>query len=120
MTYPIQILYRGCETSEALSTVARDRAEQLGQSHPEVLACRITVELPHHHHQHGNLYSVHIEVSLAGCNLLVTGSPTDRREHEDPYLAVRDAFDVAERRLEERFRRARALRRASPRLAEKA
>ena len=103
MNYPIQITYSGCDASEALTSAAHKRAEHLQQLHPTIMACRVAVELPHHHHQHGNLYCVRVDLTVNGKALVVSGSD------EDPYVALRKACDVAARRLEERARRLRAL-----------
>jgi cold shock CspA family protein/PHD/YefM family antitoxin component YafN of YafNO toxin-antitoxin module len=58
------------------------------------------VEESQRRHRQGKLYSVRIDITVPGKELAVT-----REENEDAYVAVRDAFDAAVRKLEEHVRR---------------
>ncbi|MGH7789184.1 MAG: hypothetical protein ACRERC_20105 [Candidatus Binatia bacterium] len=46
-------------------------------------------------------------VRQAACELVVTREPTEHHAHEDLYVAIRDAFDAAQRRPEDHARRQR-------------
>lgn len=111
MTIPIQITYRGLPSSEAIEQNIHNRAARLERSHPGITACHVTVEQPHHHHHQGNHYRVHVDLHVPGGNLSVTRGDTDNHAYEDVYLVIRDAFNAALRRLEERLGRPRAQRR---------
>jgi cold shock CspA family protein len=50
----------------------------------------------------GKLFAVHVDITVPGKELVV-----NRVEHEDLYVAVRDAFDAAKRQLEEHARKRR-------------
>ncbi|HUU24039.1 MAG TPA: HPF/RaiA family ribosome-associated protein, partial [Methyloceanibacter sp.] len=64
-------------------------------------------EAPHRHHHKGKLYSVHIDISVPGKDLVVDRAKPLDHAHEDVYLAVRDAFNAAVRQLEDYTRRVR-------------
>ena len=56
----------------------------------------VRVEVPHRHHQQGKQYNVRIDIGVPGSEIVVN------RDHaEDVYVALRDAFDAAKRRLED-------------------
>ena len=64
--------------------------------------CLVSVEAPHRQHRKGNVFSVHVEMWVPGGHLAVTKEPHRFRERyasPDIYKAMRDAFDVAERKL---------------------
>jgi cold shock CspA family protein len=60
------------------------------------------VGMPHQHKHQGNLFNVRIDIGVPGNEIVV-----DRDQHEDVYVALRDAFDAAKRQLEDYSRRLR-------------
>lgn len=96
MQTPLQITYRDLPHTDALDTHIRDKARKLEQFFPGLIACRVVVEQSGRHQQHGNPYKIHIDVTVPGSEIVV-----DRKENEDVYVALRDAFDAANRQLEE-------------------
>ena len=90
------------EPSETVERVAREKADRLDQFSRDVMACRVVHDQqPKHQHQ-GRPFGVRLHVSLPGHELTV-----DRVEHEDVYVALRDAFDDTTRRIEDAVRRNR-------------
>ena len=100
MEKPLQITIRGMEHSDALDAHIREKALKLEEFHPRMIGCHVTVEAPHHHHQQGNQYDVRIDVHLPGKAEVVV----NRQHAEDVYVALRDAFDAAKRKLEDYIR----------------
>ncbi|MDH4175525.1 MAG: HPF/RaiA family ribosome-associated protein, partial [Betaproteobacteria bacterium] len=49
MQLPVQITFRGMESSAALDDAVRDRAAKLEQFHPRITSCRVVIEQPAHH-----------------------------------------------------------------------
>ena len=96
MKLPVQITYRGMESSAALDDAVRDRAAKLEQFHPRITSCRVVVEQPAHHKRKGREFVVHVDIMVPGGEVAVT-----RDHHEDVYVALRDAFDAARRKLED-------------------
>ncbi len=97
--HPIQITHHGSEPSEALDELIRDRAAELGELCERIHSLRVVVDSPHHHHRQGNRYHVRLELRLPGRDIVVGNEAADRATDEDPYLAVRRAFDSLRRRL---------------------
>ncbi len=99
MQKPLQIQFRGMDESEALAGNIRDRVEKLEHMFQRATSCRVVVEQSHTNKQKGNLFQVKVEMDLPGKMLTVSKAHGDNHAHEDPYVAVRDAFDAMERQL---------------------
>jgi cold shock CspA family protein/ribosome-associated translation inhibitor RaiA len=104
---PLQVTFREMPTSPAVEARVRERAAGLERFHPNITACHVVVEAHHRHHQQGGLFHVAIHLVLPEGEIAVTRDPARHHAHEDVYVAVRDAFDAAERRLQDRARRLR-------------
>lgn len=102
MQIPLKIDFHGLEPSGFIEQRIRERAAKLPRFYDRIVSCRVTVEAPHHHHRRGNLYAVHIALGVPGGTLIVNRDRGQDAAHADVYVAIRDAFDAAERRLEER------------------
>ncbi|BAQ16812.1 HPF/RaiA family ribosome-associated protein [Methyloceanibacter caenitepidi] len=107
MEFPLDISFRNMDPSEAVETRIREKAAKLGRLYNRIIGCTVVVEAPHRHHHKGKLYSVHIDISVPGKDLVVDRAKPLDHAHEDVYLAVRDAFNAAERQLEDHARRMR-------------
>lgn len=104
MQTPVQIAFRGMDTSPALEAKIREKAEKLERYHDRITSCRVVVEAPHRHSRKGKLYSISIDVTIPGTELVVNSEKRNHHSHEDPYVALRDAFNAMTRQLEERAR----------------
>lgn len=96
MQIPLQITFRNLARSEAIESAIRERAGKLETVHHAVQSCRVVVEGDGLHKQHGRTYNVRIDLHVPNHEFAVT-----REGDEDVYVAVRDAFQAARRRLEE-------------------
>ena len=105
MDVPIQISFRNMDHSDAIETLVRERAEKLEKYYGRLTSCRVMVEAPQRRHHKGKLYHVRLELGVPGKELVVSRHPDKKHEHQDAYLAVRDAFRAAERRLEDHARK---------------
>ena len=94
MSIPLDITFKGLEHSDALESKIRERAVKLEQHADRIQRCRVVIEAPHRHQQKGALYEVRIDVRVPGEELVVNRSGRRDQAHEDPYIAVRDAFDA--------------------------
>ncbi len=107
MPMPLQISFRNMDPSPAVEERIRKKAAKLERFHDRIVGCKVVVEAPHRHHHKGKLYSVRVDVSVPGKDVVVDrAKPTDHA-HEDVYVAVRDAFAAAVRRLEDQTRKRR-------------
>jgi cold shock CspA family protein/ribosome-associated translation inhibitor RaiA len=101
MKLPLQIVAQDIPLSEASEADIRAKAAQLDLYYDSIMSCRVVLEGPTRHHHKGP-FTVRIDLSVPGTELVV-----DRQADEDLYVAIRDAFDAARRRLEDYARRQR-------------
>ncbi len=104
MDRPLEIAFHGLQGSLALEQDIRDHVDKLEKHCKGLVSCRVTVEASGGKGQpHGHV-SVHIMLGLPGRDLAVSHDPhheKNRRSHPDAYTAVRDAFRVAERQMQD-------------------
>jgi cold shock CspA family protein len=105
MDIPLQVTFKGMDASPSLEARIREKAERLGRFEADILRCHVTIEAPHHHHHMGRLYRARVEIFVPRGDIVVTRESPQNHAHEDPYVAVRDAFDVAVRQLEDHVRK---------------
>jgi ribosomal subunit interface protein len=101
MKLQLQITTRDIPHSEALENHIREKAEKLDIFYPNIMGCRVVVEVPHKHKHQGRTFNVRLDITVPGKELVVN------HEHEDVYAAARIAFDAAKRQLEDYGRRQR-------------
>jgi ribosome-associated translation inhibitor RaiA len=95
-----QITFHGMKRSAALEQAIRERTEKLAQVHPQLTSCRAVVEHSARHKQQGKEFVVRLEITAPGPDIAI-----NRDHSEDPFVAVRDAFDAARRKLDALARR---------------
>lgn len=100
MNKPLQVVFHGVDRSAAVEDHVREKVAKLEHLFPQITGCRVTVGLPHNHHQQGKRFDVRIDVSVPGKELVVNRERGD----EDMYVSLRDAFDAAKRQLDDHVR----------------
>ncbi len=103
----IQITFKGIEHSQAVEDDIREKARKLERFSGRILSCHVVIEAPHQRHHKGNIYSTHIDLKMPGMEIVVGRDPMLNHAHEDIYVAIRDAFDAAVRKLEDYVRKQR-------------
>lgn len=107
MPIPTSVTFDGLAKSDALEACVLEHVARLERFAADILSCRTVIALDEHRHRQGNRFSVQVHLTLRGHEIEAgSGPPADGR-HEDPYVAVSDAFDAARRRLEDQVRRRR-------------
>jgi ribosome-associated translation inhibitor RaiA len=101
MRIPMQITFHGLPHSQDIESKITEAAEKLDRIFGEIMSCRVVVDLDNRRHKRGNLYRIHIDVSVPGTELYVGREPGDRNAHKDAFVAIRDAFNAMERQLQE-------------------
>ncbi|RPI52282.1 MAG: HPF/RaiA family ribosome-associated protein [Acidobacteria bacterium] len=119
------ITFRGMDRSEALESEIHARITRLETFYRSIMACRVLVELAQRHHEAGNHYHVRIDLTVPGEEIVVAheaslhataqdidvekvrkaDEPDPERKHAR--VAIREAFDIARRRLQDYVRRQR-------------
>lgn len=107
MHFPLQITHRQMETSEALDEHIAYEAEKLERYFDKIITCRVVVELPHRHSQKGQHFHVTVDLTVPGREIVVGRSPAEKVTHEDPYVAVTEAFKAVRRQLKTTAQRRR-------------
>ena len=108
---PLQIHFLDMSGSEAVESKIRERAEHLSRFCADVVKCDVWVASPHGHHRKGDLYGVRVRLTVPGEEIDIDMQP----EEADVYVAIREAFDAARRKLEDYERRRRGKVKAHPR-----
>lgn len=110
MRIPVQVTLRGLRGSRALDELIRKRAKRLERFQRRLVSARVVVELGARHRHKGKPFVVRIDLKTPLGEIAVA-----RQQHEDPRVAVRDAFDAARRRLQDQPpRKRRSAAAASP------
>lgn len=107
MQVPLQVTFHGTDPSPAVEERVRERAQKLERLCAHIIGCRVVIESPHRHHHHGQIFHVRIDITIPQHEIVVSREPAHNHAHEDVYVAIRDAFDAAERRLEDHVRQQR-------------
>lgn len=102
MKTPLHLQFRGMEATDSLQQLARNHVDRLELLAGDVMACRVSIEQMQKHQHQGRPYGVMIDLTLPGHELAV-----NRVQHQDVYVAVRDAFDAMHRQLESLVQRRR-------------
>ena len=104
MDRPLEIAFHGLQGSPALEDDIRKHVEKLERHCKGLVSCRVTLESSGGKGQpHGHI-SVRIMLGLPGKDLAINHDPhheKEHRSHPDAYTAVRDAFRVAERQVQD-------------------
>lgn len=107
MKTPLQITFRHMDVSSALEARIRELTSRFERFSTQITRCHVTVEPLSHHQRQGALFAFHIDLSLPDEEITIRRAhPTDPA-HEDPYVALRDAFRAARRKLEDYERKRR-------------
>ena len=111
MKLPLQVTFRHVDRSPALESRINELASRLDRYSGQIMACHVTVESPHRHAHQGALYDVRIDITVPDQEIAIHGTHPRDHSHEDPYVALRDAFRAARRQLQD-YERKRSERRA--------
>jgi len=119
MRLPVQITRRDMEPSTAVGTKIREEAAKLEEFYDRITSCRVMVEIPRRYQNGKYQFHIRIDLTVPGAEIVVKYEPTlhsslqrlggeDRAKgqelsapHKDVYVAIRDAFKVARRKLQE-------------------
>ena len=131
MNTPLQVTFRNMPRSNSIEENVREKATKLDSLFDGITSCRVIIEAPHRHHHKGKAYVVRITIAVPSGELVVNRAPkrldavktphyeelekdlTEHHEpskhaaHEDVYVAIRDAFNAAARKLQDYARRRR-------------
>jgi ribosome-associated translation inhibitor RaiA len=84
------------EHSPAMDSRIAELAGKLDTLNPRITSCHVIVDQVDRHKAKGNQFEVHIVLHVPGRGEIVA----TRTSHEDPYLAVNEAFESVKREIE--------------------
>ena len=99
MTNEFQIVYHNIDQTEAISEAVQKRIDKLERYCDHIINGRVVLDSPHNNHHKGKVYSVTLEIHTPELEVRVNQDQHDNHAHEDLYVAIRDAFNVAERQF---------------------
>lgn len=99
MEKALQICFTGVEHSDSVQEAIEERVSKIEDHHDFVNSCKVVVDRPHKHHHKGNIYRIGIEMNVPNDVISINHVKADHLDHENVYIAVRDAFDIADRQL---------------------
>ena len=107
MQLPLQITFRHMDPSPALEARIREYATRLEKFSAQITRCHVIVEpLPHHQRQ-GGLHEFRIDITVPEEEIAIRKAGPADPAHEDAYVALRDVFHAARRRLQDYERKRR-------------
>ena len=107
MQIPLEIVFRNMQPSPALETRIHSLVARLEKFSPHIIHCHVVVEAPHRHQLQGRLFDVDLRITVPGDEIAIQRANPADHAHEDVYVALRDAFKAARRRLQDYERRRR-------------
>jgi ribosomal subunit interface protein len=107
MIIPLQITFRHMDSSPALESRIRELASRLDKFSDHIMRCHVIVEPPAHHKHQGVLYDFRIDITLPDQEIAIRHAHPADHAHEDPYVALRDAFRAVRRKLQDYERKQR-------------
>ena len=121
-----QITFHGLAHSPKLEADVVERVAWLAKFYPDIVSCRVLIEVPHRHHRNGRHFHVTVELTLPNGPAIVikhepsqhsavkdTATPEHLKKagvanvHRDAHVAIHEAFNAARRRLQDFARRQR-------------
>jgi len=107
MTIPLQITCRHMPTSVALQRRIRMLTTRLEKFSDQIMQCHVVVEPPPQHQRTGGPFTFRVDLTLPESRISIRRAGAADPTHTDPYVALRDAFDAARRKLQDYERRRR-------------
>jgi cold shock CspA family protein len=103
--FPLQIAFRDIDPSAAIEARVRAASRKLARFHGRIAGGRVMISAPEKHHHRERVYIVRINLVVPGGTIWINRGSQLNLAHTDVYVAIRDAFDAAARRLEDFVRR---------------
>ena len=118
MVSDTKVVFRGIDHSQTVADAVQKRLDKLERFTEEIHSLRVILESPHNHHYKGKVFHVAVEAVIPNHDILVSHDQHDKHEHEDIYIAIRDAFNALERQIKSVYEKKRHQIRALQKLRE--
>lgn len=102
MKTPLEISFKGLDKSRAVESKVAERATRLEKHFDRMTHVRVVVSAPNKLAHKGKNFEVKLEIGIPGASpLIISEVPEGNDARSDLMMAIRNAFDSAERRLDE-------------------
>jgi ribosome-associated translation inhibitor RaiA len=102
MTTPVEIHFHGIDKSEAIETRVREKVAKLEKHFGRMTHCRVVLEAPHRSPTKPKVYQIKIEIGMPRAQPVVVSHEREgSHAGEELPLAIREAFDVALRKIDD-------------------
>jgi len=106
MKKDLQIICRNIPHSNSLTNTIEQKVSKLEQFYSNITSCRVVLEAPHKSKHKGLQFRTTVEVTFPDTDMVVNHS-----EHDDIYVATRNAFATTQRQLSSSLDRRRSIQR---------
>ncbi|MCC6390257.1 MAG: HPF/RaiA family ribosome-associated protein [Bryobacterales bacterium] len=124
MILPVQVTFRNIKEVDTLEALVRNQAAALERYYPDIISCRVMVEVPSHEPS-GLFYHVRIDVTVSDEEIVVRREPSIysalqdvqetrvrkkadlRHPHRAAMRTIREAFKEMRRRIQDYARKRR-------------
>ena len=98
----VEVHFHGIEKSDAIEQRVREKVARLQKHFERMTSCRVGIEAPQRSTpQKAKVYQIKIEIGVPRRKpIVVTHDRIGSRAHEELGLAIRDAFEVAMRKVD--------------------
>ncbi|MES2676570.1 MAG: HPF/RaiA family ribosome-associated protein [Pseudomonadota bacterium] len=93
MKSAVDVVYRDLDSSALLNEMISKKLEKLNRFTDQIVHSRVVLDTPHNHKHKGKQFRASIEIDIKGNPIAVA------QDHESIHIAVRDAFNTAERKI---------------------
>ncbi len=105
MQVPPEITFRDYEPSEQVHAEIAKQIGRLEKFSRRITSCQLTITGPHSRHQKGEPFKIELRLALPEHkDVIVSRSHGNAPEHEHVLVAIKDAFSVAQRQIEDAVR----------------
>lgn len=102
MQVPLEVSFEHIEPTDTLRARVRQEAEKLERYSDRITSARVVIAKPQNRHHKGDTYAVRLHLTVPGAaDIAVSRDPAATGRHEDIYVTIRDAFDIARRQLQD-------------------
>jgi ribosomal subunit interface protein len=99
---PVEIMANDVVMTGEVQQYLQERIHRLETFYPRITSCRVVFDAPLGHHQTGGPFTVNLYVDVPGTVVAV-----NRQQSDDLHVAIRAAFDAAQRQLQDHVRKQR-------------
>jgi ribosome-associated translation inhibitor RaiA len=101
MNAPVEVHFHGIQKSEAIEQRVRNKVAKLEKHFGRMTSCRVLLEAAQRNAQKPKVYTIKIEIGIPRQrSIVICHERTGAHASEELTLALRDAFEVALRKMD--------------------